>query len=158
MGGNGSYYHRNNGVPVERRSHLDTHKHIDGHKILLQKASVKQSKNIMQSNSDSPIYLIAKTKGSEKYMSIQKVNVFEGHNLKYEVNLRFDKSGNLLGYNAQNHDAGSHTHIWEKGSDGRMHRVKDSNGKEIHMAIPKEYLSLINKVVRFNNKNVKYNG
>ena len=157
MGGNGSYYNRNGGVPTERRSHLDTHKHIDGHKILLQRSSTKASKNIMHSNSDSPIYLIAKTKKGN-VISIQKINIFDGHNLKYEINLRFDKHGNILEYNSGNHDAGSHTHVWEKGSDGNMYRSRNSNGKEIHMAIPSEYHSLINKVVEFNNKQIKYNG
>lgn len=157
MGGNGAYYKRNDGVPRERRSHIDTHKHIDGHKILLQKASLKQSKNIMHSNSDSPIYLIAKTK-RDGVISIQKVNIFEGHNLKYEINLRFDKQGNALVYNAKNHDAGSHAHVWEKGIDGKMHRATNSSGKEIHTAIPQKYQSLLDKIIQFNKKNVKFNG
>lgn len=155
MGGNGSYLRRNGGVMRERRTHLDTHKHIDGHKILLQSASTKQSKNIMYSNSDSPIYLISKLKQNGE-ISIQKLNVFEGHKLKMEINLKFDSNGNIKGYNASNHDAGSHAHIWEETKSGRMDRKHGADGKEIHMAIPAEYSSLIDKIVQFNKSKTKY--
>lgn len=63
MGGNGSYSKAYRGVPDAKRTHIDTHMRIDGHKVLLQKGDAEQSKNVMNANSANPVYIIARVKG-----------------------------------------------------------------------------------------------
>ena len=60
MGANGSYDKNLGGVPEDKRTHTETGYTIDGHKVLLQTGKESQTKNIMNSNTDNSVYLMAK--------------------------------------------------------------------------------------------------
>ena len=157
MGANGSYDSIIGGVTEKNRSHIDTGMRVGGHKVLLQKNSFRQSSNVLWSNSDSPIYLSAK-KNPDGTISILNFNIFEGHKIKLEVNLKFNPQGKLLGYNEKKPDAGSHAHEWHLNSNGKMVRKPSSSGGNLHLQIPASYLKLINEIVKFNKAKHKHNG
>lgn len=148
MGANRSYDIAIGGVPENKRSHIDSARRIDGHKVVLQKADLSQSKNIMNSNSDSPIYLIGHER-KDGTIEIHSINIFEGHHLKTEINLKYDTKGNLLSYNGK--EAHTHSHTWTKAENGDMHRTHTCS----HESIPKGYESLLKDIVHFNKQGVK---
>lgn len=148
MGANRSYSIAIGGVPENMRSHIDSERKIDGHKVVLQKADTSQAKNIMNSNSDSPVYLI----GHEIHggaIRIHSINIFEGHKLKTEINLKYDKNGNLLSFNGE--ESHSHSHSWVMASDGNMHRKYPGT----HESIPQGYSKLLTDIVSFNKQGLK---
>lgn len=145
MGTNQSYDRSIGGVPENNRSHLETGYRINGHKVLLQKSDPSQSKNIMNSNSDSPIYLIGHER-KDGSIAIHSINIFEGHYLKTEINLKYDSNGNLLPFNGK--EAGTHSHAWVLGNDGNMHRANPKT----HEPVPTGYSNLLRDIVRFNNQ------
>ena len=53
MGANGSYDKTLGGVPLGKRTHIETGHTILGHKVLLQDGTYDQTKNILNSNSES---------------------------------------------------------------------------------------------------------
>lgn len=147
MGANGSYDKKLGGVPVERRTHIETGHSILGHKVLLQDDNVFQTKNIMNSNSDSPLYLIAKS-NSDGELTVLNINDFSSHQIGYEVNLQFDSNGNLKTYDGS--EGHSHAHQWCQSADGNMHR-KPIDGNP-HLPIPAKYNTLISEIQKFNKK------
>lgn len=148
MGANRSYNIAIGGVPENKRSHIDSERRIGGHKVVLQKTDNSQAKNIMNSNSDSPIYLIGHER-KDGTIEIHSINVFEGHRLKTEINLKYDKNGNLLSFNGK--DSHTHSHTWEMSTDGIMHRKNLGT----HEDIPSGYNSLLADIVKFNKQGVK---
>ena len=146
MGGNGSYSKSYRGVPDASRTHVDTHMRIDGHKILLQSGNVGQSKNIMNSNSESPIYIIAYAKKNGE-IKIHSINVFEDYGISLEINLKYDDRGEIIPYSA-NSEKGSHSHRWFVNEEGEFARKQhdDSNAFDI----PPAYNDLIKHIVEFN--------
>lgn len=149
MGANKSYDIAIGGVPENRMTHTYTGRKIDGHKVVLQTADISQSKNIMNSNSDSPVYLIGHTKNGGA-IEIHSINIFEGHYLKTEINLKYDGNGNLLSFNGR--EANTHSHSWERGADGNMHR----KNPHTHESIPHGYEKLLRDIVSFNKQGVKH--
>lgn len=148
MGANRSYNIAIGGVPENKRSHIDSERRIGGHKVVLQKTDNSQAKNIMNSNSDSPIYLIGHER-KDGTIEIHSINVFEGHRLKTEINLKYDKNGNLLSFNGK--DSHTHSHTWEMSTDGIMRRKNIGT----HEDIPSGYNSLLADIVKFNKQGVK---
>lgn len=148
MGANRSYNIAIGGVPENMRSHTDTGRRIDGHKVVLQTADMTQSKNIMNSNSDSPVYLIGHTK-NDGTIEIHSINIFEGHYLKTEINLKYDGNGNILAFNGK--EANTHSYSWERGADGIMHR----KFPHTHESIPQGCKTLLRDIVSFNKQGVK---
>lgn len=145
MGANGSFDKELDGVPEAKRTHIETGHTILGHKVLLQGDNETQTKNIMNSNSRDPIYLIAK-KNSDGSLQIQNINDFGDHKIGYEVNLKFDSNGNVKPYNGK--EGNSHAHEWVQAPDGDMRR-KDVAGNS-HFPIPSNYSNLIKKIEKFN--------
>ena len=150
MGGNCSYSAEWGGVPAAQRSHTDTNYKVDGHKVLLQIDNNEQIKNILNSNSDSPIYLIAKT-NKDGCIQIESINVFDGHNLSYEINLVFDENGDIVPFNGTK---GTHAHQWSLNPETGMLERKSHDSKNI-FAVDKKYEALIAKIVEFNKKQKK---
>lgn len=91
MGANGSYDKESGGVPAERRTHIETGHTILGHKVLLQDGVTDQTKNIMNSNSESPIYLMAK-RNPDGSLTVLNINDFSRHKIGLEINLKFDQN------------------------------------------------------------------
>ncbi len=151
MGANGSYDKDLDMVPEESRTHEDTGYKILGHKVLLQEAHNDQVKNVMNSNSSDPVYLIAKTE-SNGNIKIVNIDDFGDHKIGYEVNLKFDSNGNLLPYNGK--ESHSHAHTWCQAANGDMHRAPVEGNS--HLPIPSQYYNLINQIVKFNKENNKY--
>ncbi len=145
MGENRSYDMNIGGVPDNKRSHIETGHTIMGHKVLLQKNMITQAKNIMNSNSNSPIYLIGRELKNGR-IQIHSINIFEGHKLKTEVNLKYDLDGRLLPYNGK--ESHTHSHSWEMKDNGDMGRKYAGR----HEAIPANLNQLIDKIIDFNNK------
>lgn len=146
MGGNGSYSKAYRGVPTASRTHIDTHMRIDGHKVLLQKKNIGQSKNIMNSNSACPIYIIARVR-TDGTIIAHSINVFKDHEMCSEINLIYDKSMNIVPYK-DNSDKGSHAHHWFVNEKGEFAR-KRHDGKNA-LDIQSKYNDLIKHIVEFN--------
>lgn len=146
MGGNGSYSKKYRGVPKIQRTHIDTNMRIDGHKVLLQARNTYQNKNILNSNSDSPIYLIART-DSSGVIQIRTINVYSNHEISIEINLQFDTLGEYVAYD-RSYIKSSHSHRWYKTDKGTFERM--SHDRNNIFEVPKEYMALIEKIVKFN--------
>lgn len=148
MGANRSYNIAIGGVPDNSRSHIDTGRKICGHKVVLQKSDPFQSKNIMNSNSESPIYIIGHER-KDGSIEIHSINIFEGHYLKIEINLKYDINGNLLLFNGK--ESNTHSHTWIRAENGDMHR----QSFQTHEAIPYGYSGLLDEIVNFNKKKIR---
>lgn len=151
MGGNGSYSKALRGVPSVKRTHTDTNTRVDGHKVLLFRDNTEHSKNILNSNSESPIYLIAKVKDGT--IQIQSINVFKNHEICLEINLEYDEKGNLIPFSEKD-KRGSHSHLWTKDEMGIFKRKE--HDKKNHLSIPSEYNGLIKSIVTYNKKGIKW--
>lgn len=152
LGGNGSYNKAIGGIPINNRTHTDTGLKIDGHKVVISNTSDIQAKNILNSNSDSPIYVIGHVNRNHEIV-IHSVNVFEGHHIKMEINIKYDANGRILAYNGK--EKNSHCHYWQQDANGNMSRKLTGNA---HERIPKEYAALLQSIDRFNRQNHKFYG
>lgn len=152
MGANGSYDKNIGGVPKDKRTHTETGYTIDGHKVLVQTGNEDQTKNIMNSNSDDSVYLMAK-QNEDGTLTILNINANNGHKIGTEINLVFDAHGNIVPYNGKK--SGSHSHQWEGWPNGDMGRKPVSKGQNSHLPIPDAFKPLINKIVQFNKKKNK---
>lgn len=152
MGGNGTYSPAFRGVPTKDRTHVDTGMRVNGHKVLLQKKSPRQSKNILNSNSPNPIYLIAK-QGKDGEVIIHSVNVFCNHGISLEVNLKFDAKGSIIPYDPNNKRS-SHAHHWHRLENGDFDRTSHDSGNIFE--IPSQYRDLIGDIERFNQQKRKW--
>lgn len=146
MGGNNSYEKGWGGVPEAHRTHTDSGYKVLGHKVVYLTGNNAHLKNILNSNSENAIYLIA-SKEKDGAIVIHSVNVFKGHDLAYEINLKYDKDGSIIPYE----ENGSHAHLWEKNPQtGELRRT--SHNKKNTFDIDKKYSKLISKIVEFNHK------
>ena len=152
MGGNGSYSKAYRGVPNVKRTHIDTNMRIDGHKVLLQKGNARQSKNIMNSNSENPIYIIARDNGDGTVV-VHSVNVFKDHKISLEINFKYDANGNMIPYSA-NSEKGSHAHHWYVNDSGEYHRKQHDTNNVFN--IPSECKELVKHIDEFNKKKRKW--
>lgn len=150
MGGNSSYSKGWGDVPNNKRTHEETGYLIDCHKVLLTKENYRLSKNILNSNSANATYIIAK-KLKDGTIQAHSINIFDGHNLKYEINLVFDSNGNIV--SSYNNGKGSHAHLWSKYTNGILRRVSHDKSNSFHIDSKYEYL--IEKIIEFNNCKVK---
>ena len=153
MGANGSYDKTLAGVPKDKRTHTETGYTVLGHKVLLQTGKEGQTKNIMNSNSDNSVYLMAKL-NEDGTLTILNINANKGHKLGTELNLVFDSHGNLVPFNGKK--SGSHSHRWEEQANGNMGRKPVSKGESPHQPIPDEFTPLVNAIVKFNKKKNKF--
>ena len=152
MGANGSYDKNLGGVPKDKRTHTETGYTIMGHKVLLQTGKEKQTSNILFSNSENSIYLMAKL-NEDGTLTIHNINTNGGHKINMYINLKFDSHGNLIPYNGE--EGASHAHQWEERPDGKMARKLVSKGGNPHLPIPNEFTSLVNAIVKFNKQKKK---
>lgn len=148
MGGNGSYSKAYRGVPLASRTHIDTNMRICGHKVLVQRKSAKQSKNIMNSNSENAIYIMARVK-DDGTLVVHSVNVYEGHDIKIEINFKFDRHGNIIPY-SKNSPNGSHSHRWYVNDAGESVRMQHDSTNVYD--IPNEYDELVRHINEFNRR------
>lgn len=145
MGANSSYNIAIGGVTENLRTHDDSHRKILNHKVLLQKKNSKQAANIVNSNSESPIYIIGREL-QDGTIKIHSVNVFEGHCLKYEINIKYDRNGKILAYDGT--EGHTHCHTWSDIGDGNMRRNKLGSREPV----PKGFVSLLEEIVKFNSQ------
>lgn len=150
MGANHSYDKAIGGVPENARTHTDTGRRVGQHKVVVQTKQVQQSANILNSNSRNPIYLIGKVSKTDSSIKIQKINIFSGHHLSLEVNIKYDQHGNIKSFTGG--DSGTHCHEWKVDKQGGMYRV------EGHKKLSSKYNTLLKQIVEFNNKHYKYHG
>ena len=152
MGGNGSYSKTYRGVPDAKRTHIDTNMRIDGHKVLLCRKNVGQSKNVMNSNSKSPIYIIANAKDGGSIV-VHSVNIFKDHQISLEINFKYDADGNMIPY-SKNSSKGSHAHLWYENDRGEYKRKRHDINNVFN--IPLEYNELVKHIDDFNKKKIKW--
>jgi hypothetical protein len=152
MGANGSYDKKLGGVPDDKRTHTETGYTIMGHKVLLQTGKESQTKNIMNSNTDNSIYLMAKL-NEDGTLTIWDININKGNKIKTDINLKFDSHGNLIPYNGK--ESASHSHKWIEKSNGDMARKPSSNGENTHLPISDEYKPLLDAIIKFNKQKNK---
>lgn len=147
MGGNYSYNKELGGVSDYKRTHDELRARIEGHKILLQKASDRRVKLPMNSNSESPIYLGAHRK-KDGTIEITTFGIYENHKCVGQVDLKFDSKGNLIPF-SNDGEGSSHFHKFsEDKSTGLVSRK--SGQKNNHLPIDPKYNSLIQKIVEYN--------
>ena len=91
MGGNGSYSKLLGAVPIAKRTHTDTNHRVDGHKVLLQPSNKLQLKTPMNSNSESPIYLIGSKNKHTGDIQISTIAIYKNHRISKTIDLIFDK-------------------------------------------------------------------
>ena len=152
MGANTSYSKSQGGVPLDKRTHTDSNYRIDGHKVVIFTENENQLKNILNSDSEKPIYLIANI-GRDGAVTIHSININANHKIKMDINLKFDSKGNLIPFNGT--ENGSHAHEWVQLSNGNMARKPAKIGENPHLPIPKEFNSLISKAIKFNKQKNK---
>lgn len=148
MGGNGSYSEEFGGVETKDRTHFDTEYRIGGHKVVVLQDNPSHDKIIMNSNSDSPIYLFASADKDTGRLTVSGIGIYEKHKLTESIDLKFDSHGNVLPYNET--DGGSHSHKWGEVAPGKIGRKRFD--KKNHLPIKKKYHGLIDKIVEFNKK------
>lgn len=151
MGGNNSYSKGWGGVPKASRTHTFSEYKVDGHKVVFSTGNPEQKKNILNANTKNATYLIA-TKSDEGIIQIHNVNVFDGINLAYEINLKFDAEGNVKPFSTN--ENGSHAHYWAKDDKEKLGRK--SHDKSNHHEIDHKFDKLIADIVAFNKKHKKY--
>ncbi len=152
MGANFSYNKTLDRVRGKSRTHQEFHQRIDGHKILLQNKNKKQVKLPVNSNSESPTYLLGRInkKGTVEIVSI---GVYEKHKCTGQIDLKYDKDGSFIPYSKSDKNS-SHFHNFPNGmSSGGVGR-KSHDKSNIH-PIDSKYNSLIQKIVEFNKKGYK---
>lgn len=154
MGGNGSYSKAYRGVPDAKRTHIDTNMRIGGHKVLLQKKDIWQSHNILNSHSANAIYVIGKV-SKKGVIQVHSIDIFQGHEISVEINLKFDEKGDLLPYSPHS-ERGSHSHRWHLNAEGKYQRI--SHDSKNVFDIPSEYEVLIKQVVDFNKQKRLWEG
>ena len=154
MGGNGSYSKSYRGVPDAKRTHIDTNMRICGHKVLLQKKDVRQSHNILNSHSADAVYLIGKV-DKEGAIQVHSINIFQGHEISVEINLKFDVKGELLPYDPHS-ERGSHSHHWHLNVNGKYQRIRHDSKNVFD--IPTGYNALIKQIVEFNKQKRQWEG
>lgn len=149
MGGNSSYNKTLNRVKGCKRTHREYHHRIDGHKILLQNRNDKQVKLPVNSNSESPIYLCGHKTGPDS-VEIKSIGIYKDHKCVVQIDLEFDKKGNLIPYSKENKKS-SHLHYFNTNSkSGEVSRK--THGKDNVYPIDSKYDSLIRKIVDYNKK------
>lgn len=147
MVGNNIYKKELGGVPEYLRTHNELPNRIEGHKILLQKGNDSRVKIPMNSNSESPIYLGAHRK-EDGTIEITTFGIYEKHKCVGQVDLKFDKQGNLIPF-ANNGEGSSHYHKFsENPSIGMVSRK--SGQKDNNHPIDAKYDSLIQKIIEYN--------
>ncbi len=150
MGGNGSYSKLLGAVPIAKRTHTDTNHRVDGHKVLLQTSNKLQLKTPMNSNSESPIYLIGSKNKHTGDIQISTIAIYKNHRISKTIDLIFDKEGKVVKYNNGN---GSHAHQWQTDDKGNLGRK--SHDHENTLPIDDNYGELISHIELFNNKHKK---
>lgn len=149
MGGNGSYSKEHGVVPVAKRSHTDTNLRVDGHKVLVLTENNSHAKIPMNSNSESPIYLIAKV-NKHGELTISSVAIYEHHKAAKVIDLKFDKDGKSMSYD---NGKGAHMHNWQENNNGDMGRK--SHDKNNTYPVEGKYKELVEKIVTFNQQKHK---
>jgi hypothetical protein len=153
MGGNGSYSKEIGGVPDMARTHVETNFRVGGHKVLLQDKNKMQAQMPMNSNSESPIYLIA-TINKKGELEIKSFGIYDKHVISKSVDLVFDSKGNLVPYNGTG--KATHSHDWVEISPGIYGR-KPHDKQNFH-PIDSAYNSLLDSIVNFNKSKKKWTG
>lgn len=150
MGGNGSYGKEYGGVPLAKRSHIDTSFRVKGHKVLVLAENTSHAKIPMNSNSESPIYLVAKVNEHGELL-ISSVAIYEDHKVAKVIDLRFDKDGKSMSYG---NGKGTHMHNWQENNNGDMGRK--SHDKNNIYPVEGRYEDLVEEIVKLNSWKHKY--
>lgn len=152
MGGNGSFDKSIGGVPVVSRTHDELPNRINGHKILVQKGEArKQVKLPMNSNSEKPMYLCASVNENTNVVTIKQIGIYRNHKIVAEIDLEFDKKGNLIPYSK---GKGSHLHLY--GEDTKGNRSRKTHDKKNTFPVPRKYRKLLKQIEQYNKEKHTY--
>ena len=152
MGGNGSFDKSIGGVPVVSRTHDELPNRINGHKILVQKGDAKkQVKLPMNSNSERPMYLCASVDKTTKEVTIKQIGIYRNHKIVAEIDLEFDKKGNLIPYSK---GKGSHLHLYNEDTKGN--RGRKTHDKKNMFPVPRKYRKLLKQIEQYNKEKHTY--
>ncbi|MDE6534370.1 MAG: hypothetical protein K2M27_12655 [Muribaculaceae bacterium] len=161
MGGNGSYDKGYGGIPKDKRTHPEIEGHrILGHKILVPKDNPTRGSAPMNCNSPDQIYMIgtvADRRSGDRAgeVSISSVAFYEGHHIKYSIDLKYDGNGRVVAFKENTGESTSHAHKWHEVQPGIWGRI--SRAKNNHLAPDSRWTSdMINAIETFNSKRVKW--
>ena len=105
----------------------------------------------MNSNSESPIYLGGqKVSGSEDKVQVTTIGIYEKHKCVGQIDLKFDKNGNLIPFSKNNPESSHFHHFVENPKTGKVGRK--SHDKTNTHPIDSKYDALIQKIVDYNKK------
>lgn len=161
MGGNGSYDKEYGGISEDKRTHPEIAGHrILGHKILVPKDNPTRGSAPMNCNSPDQIYMIGtvadKRSGNRTgEISISSVAFYEGHHIKYSIDVKYDGDGHIKAYNVNTGEETTHAHEWHEVKPdkwGRIPRAKDN-----HLSPDSRWTSdMVNAIESFNFKRTKW--
>lgn len=149
MGGNGSYSKEHGGIPTAYRTHTDTGHRLEGHKVLVLSSNRRLTKIPMNSNSEHPVYLIAKT-DKDGILSITKVAIYENHKISKVIDIEFDGNGKSKDFA---NGKGTHMHNWKEDTNGNIGRKR--HDKSNSFPVSSDYQSLICSIEKFNQEKNK---
>lgn len=161
MGGNGSYDKEYGGIPDNKRTHPEIEGHrILGHKILVAKDNPTRGSAPMNCNSPNQIYMVgsvADKRSNERAgeISISSVAFYDGHHIKYSIDVKYDNNGHINAYRVNSGEATTHAHDWHEVRPGTWGRI--SGAKDNHLPPDSRWTSdMINAIESFNSKRVKW--
>lgn len=160
MGGNGSYNKEYGGVRLRDRTHIEIRGHtILGHKILLSKTSAERAKIPMNCNSPNQVYVIGtcadrRSGEHEGEITVHSVAFYEGHRIKYTVDVKYAADGTVASFREGTHEATTHAHNWAEISPGIYGRVSRARGN--HLCPDARWTpELVEAIETFNAKRIK---
>lgn len=149
MGGNGSFDKSLGRIRGNERTHQELNERIGGHKILLQIKNQKQVKLPVNSNSASPIYLGGRKNGQDS-VEVTTIGIYEKHKCVGQIDLKFDKHGDLIPYSKDDKGSSHFHHFQENPNTGEVGRK--SHDKTNTHPIDSKFDDLIHKIVEYNKK------
>lgn len=103
----------------------------------------------MNSNSESPTYLIAKT-DKNGILTITKIAIYENHKISKVIDLEFDDKGKSKKYV---NGKGTHMHNWKEDDNGNLGRKR--HDKDNSFPVSSDYDTLISNIEKFNQQKNK---
>lgn len=161
MGGNGSYDEDYGGVLPENRTHTEIEGYrILGHKVLISIDNPTRGSAPMNSNSPDQVYVIGtvgdKRSGkNEGLVSVSSVAFYEGHHIKYSVDVKYDGQGHIKAYSANSGESATHAHEWHEIKPGVWGRVSHSKNNH-HPPDARWTRKLVEAIESFNSKKIKW--
>ena len=105
----------------------------------------------MNSNSERPMYLCASVNKYTDIVTIKQIGIYRNHKIVAEIDLEFDKKGNLIPYSK---GKGSHLHRYTENNKGYIERK--THDRTNTFPVPRKYRKLLKQIEKYNKERHKY--